>query len=49
MAATSREISKIYEDTQRGTLTQLINHFTQTVPRGEFVIVVEWKRIEEEQ
>lgn len=40
MAATSREISKIYEDTQRGTLSQLINHFTETVPRGEFVIVV---------
>ena len=45
MAATSREISKIYEDTQRGTLTQLINHFTQTAPRGEFVIVVSGKEL----
>lgn len=45
MAATSREISKIYEDTQRGTLSQLINHFTQTAPRGEFVIVVSGKEL----
>ena len=45
MAATSREISKIYEETQRGTLSQLINHFTQTAPRGEFVIVVSGKEL----
>ena len=45
MAATSREISKIYEDTQRGTLSELINHFTQTAPRGEFVIVVSGKEL----
>lgn len=39
-ASVSREISKIHEQTVRGTLTELIEHFTATPPRGEFVIVV---------
>ena len=39
-AAVSREISKVHEETIRGTLGELINHFTVTEPRGEFVIVV---------
>lgn len=42
-ASTSREISKIYEQTSRGTLRELIEHFTNTDPRGEFVIVVSGK------
>lgn len=36
----SREISKIHEETVRGTLTELIRHFTDSEPRGEIVIVV---------
>ncbi len=36
----SREISKVYEQTVRGTLIEVINHFTTTDPRGEFVIVL---------
>lgn len=36
----SREISKIYEETVRGTLAELIIHFTQNPPKGEFVIIV---------
>ena len=39
-ASVSREISKLFEDTQRGTLQQLIEHFTVTPPKGEIVIVV---------
>ena len=39
-AAVSREISKVHEETLRGTLSELITHFTETEPRGEFVIVV---------
>ena len=39
-AAVSREISKLHEETIRGTLGELITHFTETEPRGEFVIVV---------
>lgn len=36
----SREISKIHEETVRGTLSELIEHFTVTEPRGEIVIVL---------
>ena len=39
-ASVSREISKIHEETVRGTLTELIEHFTANDPRGEIVIVV---------
>ena len=35
-----REISKIHEESVRGTLAEVIAHFEQTEPRGEFVIVV---------
>ncbi len=42
-AAVSREISKVHEETVRGTLEELITHFTETEPRGEFVIVVAGK------
>lgn len=39
-ASVSREISKIYEETRRGTLAELVQHFTQNNPKGEFVIIV---------
>ena len=39
-ASVSREISKVHEETLRGTLAELMTHFTETEPRGEFVIVV---------
>ena len=39
-ASVSREISKMFEDTQRGTLQQLVEHFTATPPKGEIVVVV---------
>lgn len=37
----SREISKLHEETVRGTLDEVISHFTINEPRGEFVIVLE--------
>lgn len=40
MASVSREISKVYEETQHGTLAELIEHFTENEPRGEFVMVI---------
>ena len=40
-ASASREISKLYEETIRGTLAELIIHFTENDPRGEFVLTVE--------
>lgn len=39
-AATCREISKKFEDTQRGTLKELITHFEMNEPRGEFVLII---------
>jgi 16S rRNA (cytidine1402-2'-O)-methyltransferase len=36
----SREISKLYEETVRGTLAEVIAHFTQHGVRGEFVLVL---------
>ena len=35
----SREISKMHEETVRGTLEEVINHFKNNVLKGEFVIV----------
>ena len=38
-----REISKIHEESVRGTLTEVIAHFTANEPRGEIVIVLSGK------
>lgn len=40
-ASVSREISKVHEDTQRGTLAELAEHFKMTPPKGEIVIIVD--------
>lgn len=40
-ASVSRELSKKFEETQRGLLSELIKHFSEKEPKGEFVIVVE--------
>tara|TARA_B100000768_G_scaffold181293_1_gene203676 strand:+ start:250 stop:921 length:672 start_codon:yes stop_codon:yes gene_type:complete len=40
----SREISKFFEETCRGTSNDLICFFEKKKPKGEFVIVVEGKR-----
>lgn len=39
-ASVSRELSKLHEETIRGTLSELIEHFTAHEPRGEFVVVL---------
>ncbi len=39
----SREISKLYEETFRGTIAGTIAHFQEKEPKGEFVIVVAGK------
>lgn len=36
----SREISKMYEETVRGTIAEVLAHFTEQGVRGEFVIVL---------
>ncbi len=39
----SREISKLFEETLRGSISTLIKHFENHPPKGEFVIIVEGK------
>lgn len=39
-ASVSRELTKKFEETVRGTLLSLATHFKNKQPRGEFVIVV---------
>ncbi len=39
-ASVSREISKVHEETVRGSLQELVAHFTATPPKGEIVLVV---------
>jgi 16S rRNA (cytidine1402-2'-O)-methyltransferase len=39
----SRELSKKFEETQRGTINELIDHFENKPPKGEFVVVLEGK------
>ena len=36
----SRELTKKFEQTLRGTVAELLDHFRTTEPRGEFVLVV---------
>jgi 16S rRNA (cytidine1402-2'-O)-methyltransferase len=38
--AVCREISKIHEEYIRGSLAEVLAHFTEHEPRGEFVIIV---------
>ena len=40
----SRELTKLYEETVRGTVAELIAYFTTKAPKGEFVIVVGGKK-----
>lgn len=42
-ASVCREISKVHEESRRGSIAELIDHFTQTPPKGEIVVVVAGK------
>ena len=39
-ASVSREISKVFEETKRGSLLDLIQYFTEHNPKGEIVLIV---------
>ena len=39
-ASVSRELSKKFEETRRGTVAELLAHFEEHAPKGEFVVVV---------
>lgn len=42
-ASVSREITKLHEETQRGTLTELAQHYETHTLKGEIVLIVEGK------
>jgi 16S rRNA (cytidine1402-2'-O)-methyltransferase len=43
-ASVSRELSKLYEENIRGTLTFLAEYYTNIPPKGEIVIIVAGKK-----
>ncbi|MBI2967541.1 MAG: 16S rRNA (cytidine(1402)-2'-O)-methyltransferase [Bacteroidetes bacterium] len=42
-ASVSRELTKMFEETKRGTLNELYNYFSEKTVKGEIVVVVEGK------
>ncbi|MBO7312884.1 MAG: 16S rRNA (cytidine(1402)-2'-O)-methyltransferase [Alistipes sp.] len=40
MVSVSRELTKKFEQTVRGTISEVLDHFREHEPKGEFVIVV---------
>ena len=40
----SRELTKLHEETIRGTATTVLQHFEASPPKGEFVVVVAGKK-----
>ena len=36
----SRELSKMFEETYRGSIKDALDHFTNQIPKGEFVICI---------
>lgn len=44
-----REISKLHEESVRGTLEEVISHFQKTEPRGEIVILLAGKSSKEKR
>lgn len=40
----SRELTKLYEETVRGTTEEVLKHYTEKPPKGEIVIVVGGKK-----
>ncbi|HTH38742.1 MAG TPA: 16S rRNA (cytidine(1402)-2'-O)-methyltransferase [Pyrinomonadaceae bacterium] len=40
-AVAARELTKLHEEVLRGTLSELVEHFSGASPRGEFVLVID--------
>lgn len=49
MASVSRELTKFYEETKRGTLKELHEYFSQKTVKGEIVMVVSGKHDDDEE
>ena len=44
-----REISKIYEEYQRGTAQEVLSHYEKNPPKGEIVVIIEGKEVVKEK
>jgi len=44
LLSVSRELTKLYEETIRGTVKEVLAHYTEKPPKGEIVIVVSGKK-----
>jgi len=44
LVSVSRELTKLYEETVRGTAKEVLEHYTNKPPKGEIVIVVGGKK-----
>ncbi len=44
LVSVSRELTKLYEETIRGTAKEVLEHYTNKPPKGEIVIVVSGKK-----
>ena len=44
LVSISRELTKLYEETRRGTINEVLVYYSKKPPKGEFVIVVEGKK-----
>lgn len=40
-ASVARELTKLHEEIARGTLSELLSHFTEEAPRGEMVLIID--------
>jgi len=45
----SRELSKLHEETVRGTVEEVLKHFTEKAPKGEIVVIVAGKEKEKKK
>jgi len=45
--AICRELTKLYEEIYRGSISEALQHFEEKKPRGEFVLVLEGKKLED--
>jgi len=44
LISVSRELTKMYEETVRGTIAEVLAYFENKAPKGEFVVVVSGKK-----
>ncbi len=44
LVSVSRELTKLFEETKRGTVKEVLEYYTNKPPKGEIVIVVEGKK-----